>query len=59
VILHGEADVVIPFAESRELARASGLPDSTLIIVGNDHRLAEPEPLHAMLEACEKVKSIR
>jgi hypothetical protein len=59
VILHSEADVVIPFAESRELVRASGLPDSTLVIVGNDHGLAEPEPLHAMLEACEKVMTIR
>ena len=54
VILHSEADEVIPFAESRELVRASGLPDSALIVVGNDHRLAEPEPLKEMLEACER-----
>jgi hypothetical protein len=30
VILHSEADDVIPFAESRELVRASGLPESAL-----------------------------
>ena len=51
MILHSEADDVIPFAESRELVRASGLPESALVVVGNDHRLAEPEPLKAMLEA--------
>jgi hypothetical protein len=45
---------VIPFPESRELLRASGLPESALIIVGNDHRLADSEPLAAMLEACER-----
>jgi len=56
VILHGEADDVIPFADSRELARASGVPESALVVVGTDHRLAEPEPLKAMLEACEASK---
>jgi alpha-beta hydrolase superfamily lysophospholipase len=54
VILHSEADDVIPIEESRELARASGLPELALIVVGNDHRLAEPEPLRAMLGACER-----
>lgn len=53
VILHSEADDVIPIAESRELVQASGLPASALIVVGTDHRLADPEPLKAMLEACE------
>ncbi len=54
VILHSEADDVIPIADSRELVRASGLPESALIVVGTDHRLADPEPLKAMLEACER-----
>ena len=54
VILHSEADDVIPIAESRELVRDSGLPESALIVVGTDHRLADPEPLRAMLEACER-----
>ncbi len=53
VILHSEADDVIPIADSRELVRNSGLPESALVVVGNDHRLADPEPLAAMLEACE------
>src|SRR6266446_1150927 len=51
VILHSRADDVVPFADSEELVRNSGLPASALIEVGNDHRLAEPEPLAAMLEA--------
>ncbi len=50
VILHSRADDVIPFADSEELARNSG---ATLIEVGTDHRLADPEPLAMMLRACE------
>jgi alpha-beta hydrolase superfamily lysophospholipase len=57
VILHSEADDVIPIADSRELVRASGLPESTLVVVGTDHRLADPEPLRAMLEACEEASN--
>ena len=53
ILLHSEADDVIPIAESRELVRVSGLPESALIAVGNDHRLADPEPLKAMLQACD------
>lgn len=52
VILHSLADDVIPFADSEELIRNSGLPAYTLIEVGNDHRLADSEPLEMMLEAC-------
>ena len=50
VILHSRADDVVPFADSEELARNNG---ATLVEVGNDHRLADPEPLAAMLRACE------
>ena len=52
-ILHSRADDVVPFADSEELVRTSGLPASALVEVGNDHRLADPEPLEAMLRACE------
>lgn len=54
VILHSRADEVIPFADSEELIRNSGLPTSALVEVGIDHRLADPEPLQAMLHACER-----
>jgi hypothetical protein len=52
-ILHSRADEVIPFADSEELARNSGLPEAALIEVGTDHRLADAEPLAAMVRACE------
>jgi len=52
-ILHSRADDVVPFADSEELVRNSGLPKFTLIEVGDDHRLADPKPLAAMLRACE------
>jgi hypothetical protein len=52
-ILHSRADEVIPFADSEELVRSSGLPEAALIEVGTDHRLADAEPLAAMVRACE------
>ena len=54
VILHSRLDDVIPFADSVELVQLSGLPAETLIEVGADHRLADPEPLQTMLAACER-----
>jgi hypothetical protein len=53
VILHSRADDVVPFSNSEELVQNSGLPALALIEVGNDHRLADKEPLEAMLRACE------
>ncbi len=50
VILHSRGDDVVPFADSEELTRSSR---ATLIEVGTDHRLADPEPLRKLLEACE------
>ena len=49
VILHSRADDVVLFADSEELVRNSG---ATLIEVGNDHRLADPESLAVMLREC-------
>lgn len=54
IILHSRADDVVPFANSEELAKNSR---ATLIEVGNDHRLADPEPLSVMLWACEVLGS--
>jgi alpha-beta hydrolase superfamily lysophospholipase len=55
VILHSAADEVIPITESRELLKNSGVPDSALVVVGTEHRLADPEALKAMLTAVERV----
>ena len=53
MILHSRADDVVPFVDSEELIRDSGLPATALVVVGSNHRLADPEPLAAMLRACE------
>ena len=53
VILHSRADDVVPFADSVELISMSQLPDTALIEVGKDHRLADAEPLEALLRAVE------
>lgn len=53
-ILHSRADDVIPFSDSEELIANSGLPPETLIEIGDDHRLADPEPLAMMLESSEE-----
>lgn len=45
---------VVPFADSEELVSKSG---ATLIEVGSNHRRADPEPLEAMLKACERINS--
>jgi hypothetical protein len=50
IILHSRTDDVVPFRDSEELAKNSG---AVLIEIGTDHRLADPEPLKAMLRACE------
>ena len=52
-VLHSRADDVVPFADSEELVRRSGLAAPALVEVGTDHRLADPEALAAMLRACE------
>ena len=53
-ILHSRADETVPFDDSVELLRNSGLPDSALIEVGAEHRLADAESLQTMLRVCER-----
>ena len=59
VILHSSADEVVPFADSEELVKNSGLPRSDLVVVGYEHRLADEESLAKMLEAAEQVTKRR
>ena len=51
-ILHSRADDIVPFADSEELLRNSGLPASALVEAGHDHRLADQETLEKMLDLC-------
>jgi hypothetical protein len=53
LILHSRADDVVPFGDSEEVIRNSGLPAAALVEVGTDQRLADPGPLEALLKACE------
>ena len=52
-IIHSRADDVVPFEDSQDLISKSGLPASALIEVGQDHRLADPEPLEVLRRAVE------
>jgi len=54
VILHSRADETVPFEDSLELVKNTGLPESALIVVGTEHRLADDESLEAMLKAVER-----
>ena len=54
VILHARADDIVPFTDSEELVRNSGLPASALIEVGTDHWLGDPASLAKMVEMCER-----
>lgn len=57
LILHSRGDEVIPFAESEELRALSGLPASSLWEIGQDHRLADPEALSRIGDACRTLLS--
>ena len=54
VILHSRADDVVPFADSEELVRNSGLDPTSLIEVGVDHWLNDTHSLMKLLEVCER-----
>lgn len=51
LILHSRAGDVVPFKDSVELLSLSALPKTALIEVGRDHRLADTEPLEALVRA--------
>ena len=54
IILYSRPDQVMPFADSEELVRNSGLPPESLIEAGFEHRLADEKSLEAMLRAVEE-----
>jgi hypothetical protein len=45
LILHAPGDEVVPYADSEELIRNSGLPETALLSTGSEHRLADPASL--------------
>ncbi len=58
-ILHSRGDETVPFEDSVELLRKSGLAESRLIEVGTEHRLADVASLQAMLRAVETAAGTR
>lgn len=54
LILHAETDEIIPYTDSLELLRNSGLTESSLITVGQEHRLADPTSLQTLLASVER-----
>lgn len=55
LILHAVEDEVVPFSDSQELLRHSGLDEaSALIVTGHEHRLADPAALQALLDAVQR-----
>lgn len=58
-ILHSRRDEVIPFEDSEELVRMSGLPADRLIETGVEHRLASDQALRDMAKACERLRAGR
>jgi len=53
IILHSGADETVPFSDSEELVRNSGLPSESLSEVGTEHRLADERSLAMMVRAVE------
>ena len=57
LVLHSREDEVIPFEDSEELIRRSGLSNDNLIEVGRDHRMADSDSLATMWWACQLLQS--
>jgi predicted esterase len=53
VVLHSPNDVLVPIDDSRELFRNSGLPQTALREVGEEHDMTDPEALRALVLAVE------
>lgn len=53
ILLHAEADDVIPVADSRALLAASGLGEATLIVVGLDYNMVDEAAFGALRAAVE------
>jgi hypothetical protein len=58
-IPHSHADDVVPLGDRAEPVRDRGVRASAPIEFGNDHRLADPEPLEAILRASHPTASGR
>jgi hypothetical protein len=56
LILHSPDDVLVPIDDSRELLRNSGLPQTALREVGDEHDMTDPDALRALVLAVESFR---
>ena len=55
VILHSAGDDLVPLDDSRELLRHSDLPESVLVVVGEDHTMIDQLALDALVAAVSRL----
>ena len=56
LVLHSPDDVLVPIDDSRELLRNSGLPETALREIGEEHDMTDPEALSALLDAVDSFR---
>jgi hypothetical protein len=56
LVLHSPDDVLVPIDDSRELLRNSGLPETALRQIGEEHDMTDPEALSALLDAVDSFR---
>ncbi len=54
LIIHGEADEVVPVAHARQIFAAAGSPKELIINPGGDHRVSSPEHQQQLIGACRR-----
>ncbi len=52
LVIHGEADEVVPVGHARRIYTASREPKRLIIQPGGDHRVTAPEHQRALIQAC-------
>jgi pimeloyl-ACP methyl ester carboxylesterase len=52
LVVHGDADRVVPVSDASELAAALGGEVRCTIVPGGDHRLSDPQRLERVLDEC-------
>ena len=52
LVIHGEADEVVPVSHARRIYAASREPKRLMINPGGDHRVTDPEHQEAFIQAC-------
>ena len=54
LVVHGEADEVVPVAHARQIFAAVGEPKELIIHPGGDHRVTDPEHQRNLIAGCQR-----